>query len=277
VRAAGLHSATTDNNLFSRRQAGGCSPSGPREAAFDRPCEETIPDGASGFCECGGDRQVQPVTCIHEPFDCKTECAIRPSDAGEANKAAADPSDAPATAAAAEPATQCDSYCKNPCTRFANPVDTVKECSSCTAEQVGAAGCFPGADGYNGKAAVVAVSEAPANVAEPAAVASEAPVVSEAPAADAEPAAAAAASEAPAAVAAEPAAAASEAPAAVAAEPAAAASEAPAAVAASEAPAAVAAEPAAAASEAPAAVAAEPAAAASEAPEADGEDGAEEI
>jgi hypothetical protein len=61
-----------------------------------------------------------------------------------------------AGAAPAQPAAggSCNSYCKDACSQFVKPTDSVWECSACTARQVGARGCFPGAMGYMGYNAI---------------------------------------------------------------------------------------------------------------------------
>lgn len=56
------------------RQTGGCDPNGPREPAFDRPCDHTILNGQSGFCECADGIRVSQVSCEHTPFTCTIEC-----------------------------------------------------------------------------------------------------------------------------------------------------------------------------------------------------------
>lgn len=59
------------------RQTGGCSPRGPRERQGDKGCDEVIPTGSSGYCQCGvGDSKLRAreVTCDHRPFSCATEC-----------------------------------------------------------------------------------------------------------------------------------------------------------------------------------------------------------
>jgi hypothetical protein len=45
----------------------------------------------------------------------------------------------------------CELYCSNPCAQFADPQDTVDECSGCSND--GNNKCFPGASGYGGDAA----------------------------------------------------------------------------------------------------------------------------
>ena len=57
------------------RQTAGCNPRGPREMQFDKACEALIPDGISGYCECGGGINVSAVTCDHPPFTCMEVCA----------------------------------------------------------------------------------------------------------------------------------------------------------------------------------------------------------
>ena len=56
------------------RNTGGCNPRGPREPASDRDCNDVVPSGASGYCECSNGAQVMASTCDHPPFVCETEC-----------------------------------------------------------------------------------------------------------------------------------------------------------------------------------------------------------
>eukprot|EP00808_Paulinella_micropora_P004738 g81248.t1 len=69
-----------DQNItcVSWRQTAGCDPAGPREPEMDRPCEETIPSGKSGYCECSNSNRAHPVECQHDPFNCTAECAKLP-------------------------------------------------------------------------------------------------------------------------------------------------------------------------------------------------------
>eukprot|EP00966_Prymnesium_polylepis_P324959 7380962-Prymnesium_polylepis.1 len=53
-------------------QTGSCDPDGPIEARRD--CGESVPRGASGFCECRDGIKVSRVGCDHEPFTCSAFC-----------------------------------------------------------------------------------------------------------------------------------------------------------------------------------------------------------
>jgi len=65
-----------DTSCVGWRQTGGCAPEGPREAHSDRECNDEVPAGASGYCECsGGGRRVAESTCDHGPFNCAAMCA----------------------------------------------------------------------------------------------------------------------------------------------------------------------------------------------------------
>ena len=65
------------------RQTGGCSPDGPREPDGDRPCDEPIRQGNSGYCQCGDgsgrskaeEERAGYVTCQHSAFTCRETCA----------------------------------------------------------------------------------------------------------------------------------------------------------------------------------------------------------
>ena len=62
------------------RQTRDCSHKGGRDPARDRRCDEEVPAGASGSCECRGARSrkqkmVRASTCDHPPFTCADECA----------------------------------------------------------------------------------------------------------------------------------------------------------------------------------------------------------
>jgi hypothetical protein len=54
-------------------------------------------------------------------------------------------------AKAKEPAGRCEAYCRNQCRMFSARSHTALECHGCTADSVGAGGCFPGAQGYDGQ------------------------------------------------------------------------------------------------------------------------------
>ena len=49
----------------------GCDPvASLRRPSRDQPCDDVIPDGLAGFCECGGGRAVVTLTCSHQPLTC---------------------------------------------------------------------------------------------------------------------------------------------------------------------------------------------------------------
>lgn len=55
------------------RQTAGCNPLGAREAANDKECDEIVPPGVSGYCECRS-VNTSKVTCNHLPFSCADIC-----------------------------------------------------------------------------------------------------------------------------------------------------------------------------------------------------------
>jgi hypothetical protein len=57
-------------------QTGRCTPNGPREAHSDRSCDDDVPAGASGYCQCG-DGQAAKSDCDHASFKCQAMCAAR--------------------------------------------------------------------------------------------------------------------------------------------------------------------------------------------------------
>ena len=62
------------------RQTHACDANGRRDRKGDKGCDETVPSGASGFCECAGmvdgtTRRVRLSSCDHMPFTCQAECA----------------------------------------------------------------------------------------------------------------------------------------------------------------------------------------------------------
>merc|ERR1712151_801463 len=65
------------------RQTGGCKSDGDREATHDKPCNETVPKGTSGFCDCDGDGvkgEAEPgYDCSGEARKCCDVCL--PSEA----------------------------------------------------------------------------------------------------------------------------------------------------------------------------------------------------
>jgi thiol-disulfide isomerase/thioredoxin len=56
------------------RQTGNCDPNGPREFLLDRSCTAIVPNGASGYCECGEAEIRARVNCSHESFICADQC-----------------------------------------------------------------------------------------------------------------------------------------------------------------------------------------------------------
>ena len=60
------------------RQTGGCDPNGPREVELDHPCDDIVPNGMSGYCECigadGTSIYAMEVECDHAAFSCRHEC-----------------------------------------------------------------------------------------------------------------------------------------------------------------------------------------------------------
>jgi hypothetical protein len=74
---------TGENAADAKRGKGGCTawrrtlqcnPSGTRDPLKDKSCEEVIPSGESGFCECGEYAQFAAVDCKHRPFTCESMC-----------------------------------------------------------------------------------------------------------------------------------------------------------------------------------------------------------
>ena len=57
-------------------QTGRCTPDGPRETHSDRSCDDDVPAGASGYCQCG-DGQAAKSDCDHASFKCQAMCAAR--------------------------------------------------------------------------------------------------------------------------------------------------------------------------------------------------------
>ena len=57
-------------------QTGRCTPDGPRESHSDRSCDDDVPAGASGYCQCG-DGQAARSDCDHASFKCQAMCAAR--------------------------------------------------------------------------------------------------------------------------------------------------------------------------------------------------------
>ena len=60
---------------ISWRQTGECNPHGPREQENDKSCDEIIPDGHSGFCECHrGERKLLKGCSKGEFESCNAAC-----------------------------------------------------------------------------------------------------------------------------------------------------------------------------------------------------------
>ena len=57
-------------------QTGRCTPDGHRESHSDRSCDDDVPAGASGYCECG-DGKAAKSDCDHASFKCQAMCAAR--------------------------------------------------------------------------------------------------------------------------------------------------------------------------------------------------------
>ena len=57
------------------RMTGNCDPNGPREWWNDKPCDADIPNGASGYCECGGGIKRMMKGCSKGEFrNCNDAC-----------------------------------------------------------------------------------------------------------------------------------------------------------------------------------------------------------
>jgi len=52
-----------------------CDPSGPRDFKGDRTCDDIVPQGESGFCECDNYVQTAVAPCEHRLINCKQECS----------------------------------------------------------------------------------------------------------------------------------------------------------------------------------------------------------
>lgn len=84
IKASEAGLLTSDPGMGGRsctawRNAGGCTASGPREAANDLACSVSIDKGKSGYCECEDGRKAAESTCHHDEFTCADECAKTPS------------------------------------------------------------------------------------------------------------------------------------------------------------------------------------------------------
>jgi len=65
------------------RRTGECSPTGPMEPMEDEHCNQLIPNGVSGFCECKGTSERWEATCEHAPFTCEDRCHALKEEAEE--------------------------------------------------------------------------------------------------------------------------------------------------------------------------------------------------
>lgn len=57
------------------RQTAGCDSNGSREPEFDLECDEIVPPGASGYCECSSGKTTANVGCSHVELTCSQACA----------------------------------------------------------------------------------------------------------------------------------------------------------------------------------------------------------
>ena len=73
ARATELLPGPPNPSCLGFRQTAGCNPLGPREAANDKECDEMVPPGVSGYCECRS-VNTSKVTCNHLPFSCAEVC-----------------------------------------------------------------------------------------------------------------------------------------------------------------------------------------------------------
>ena len=59
------------------RQTEGCDPNGSRQPQNDKSCNEIVPDGASGYCECQGGIRKMEKDCSKGTFDtCNDACCM---------------------------------------------------------------------------------------------------------------------------------------------------------------------------------------------------------
>ena len=56
------HASELASACVAFRQTAGCDPGGARESSADKACEDEVPRGASGYCECRGTRVT--FTCV---------------------------------------------------------------------------------------------------------------------------------------------------------------------------------------------------------------------
>ena len=70
-----------ESKCVSWRQTGGCDPNGSREPWSDKSCDEAVPDGASGYCECQGGERRMEKECSKGGFEnCNDACSDEASD-----------------------------------------------------------------------------------------------------------------------------------------------------------------------------------------------------
>ena len=67
------HASELASACVAFRQTAGCDPGGARESSADKACEDEVPRGASGYCECRGTRVN--FTCDHAELFCRDACA----------------------------------------------------------------------------------------------------------------------------------------------------------------------------------------------------------
>lgn len=71
---AGDKGSTKAARCIGWRQTKGCTPFGKLEPEHHRTCDDIVPQGVSGFCECGGGYRGPGVGCSHPPFTCADGC-----------------------------------------------------------------------------------------------------------------------------------------------------------------------------------------------------------
>ena len=67
----------TTQKCVAWRQTSGCDPSGRRQPANDKTCDQWVDGSDSGFCECVNGRQTSLVGCGYPGFTCADMCAFR--------------------------------------------------------------------------------------------------------------------------------------------------------------------------------------------------------
>lgn len=65
------------DSCVSWRQTENCDFKGDRQPESDRPCNEEVQHGWSGFCECKDGRRAAEVGCRHAVFTCQDECTTK--------------------------------------------------------------------------------------------------------------------------------------------------------------------------------------------------------